>query len=205
MKTLTSLTIATVLTSSLVLPFTANAEESNVSSADVIVTPENNFSSYVVDGIEINSDVPLNEAELNMLYKNATNPNPQISLFQNDIGSNAITVVPAKKITYSNSEVKLAADIATAYLGKNIPVLLTRSAAFNFYLARATGYASSSIKPTYIETYVVRTWSEYDQMYLFKATVAHYTDSTYKKVSSVSYREINRSKTKKLSGVNGYK
>lgn len=204
MKTLTSLTIATVLTSSLVLPFTANAEESNVSSADVIVTPENNFSSYVVDGIEINSDVPLNEAELNTLYKNATNPNPQISLFQNDIGSNAITVVPAKKITYSNSEVKLAADIATAYLGTKIPVKLTKVAAFNYYFSKFTGL-SSSIKPTYVETYVVRTWSEYDQMYLFKATVAHYTDSTYKKVKSVSYREINRSKTKTLSGVNGYK
>ena len=62
----------TVWISSLVLPFTANAEESNVSSADVSVAPENIFS-YVVAGVEINSNVPLNEAELNTLYKSATN------------------------------------------------------------------------------------------------------------------------------------
>lgn len=204
MKAIKSLTLATVLTSSLVLPFTANAEESNVSTDDVIVAPEENNFSYVVDGVEINSDVSLNETELNTLYKNAINPNPQISLFQNDIGSNAITVVPSKKIHYSNSGVRNAADIATAYLGTKIPVKLTKVAAFNYYFSKFTGL-SSSIKPTYVETYVVRTWSEYDQMYLFKATVAHYTDSTYKKVKSVSYREINRSKTKTLSGVNGYK
>jgi|GEM_PF-2843292 len=203
MKTIKSLTIATVLTSSLVLPLTANAEESNVSTEDVVLVSEDNFS-YIIDGVEINSDVPLNETELKALYKNSTNQNPQISLFQNDIGSNAITVVPAKKINYSNSGVKNAADIAVAYLGTKIPVKLTKVAAFNYYFSKFTGL-SSSIKPTYVETYVTRAWSEYDQMYIFKATVAHYTDSTYKKVKSVSYREINRSKTKTLSGVNGYK
>ena len=203
MKTIKSLTIATVLTSSLVLPLTANAEESNVSTEDVVLVSEDNFS-YIIDGVEINSDVPLNETELKALYKNSTNQNPQISLFQNDIGSNAITVVPAKKINYSNSGVKNAADIAVAYLGTKIPVKLTRVTAFNYYFSKFTGL-SSSIKPTYVETYVTRAWSEYDQMYIFKATVAHYTDSTYKKVKSVSYREINRSKTKTLSGVNGYK
>lgn len=62
----------TVFISSLVLPFTTNAEESNVSSADVSVAPENIFS-YVVAGVEINSYVPLNEAELNTLYKRVTN------------------------------------------------------------------------------------------------------------------------------------
>ena len=203
MKTIKSLTIATVLTSSLVLPLTANAEESNVSTEDVVLVSEDNFS-YVIDGVEINSDVSLNETELKDLYKNSTNQNPQISLFQNDIGSNAITVVPAKKINYTNSGVKNAADIAVAYLGTKIPVKLTKVAAFNYYFSKFTGL-SSSIKPTYVETYVTRAWSEYDQMYIFKATVAHYTDSTYKKVKSVSYREINRSKTKTFSGVNGNK
>ncbi|AMX01167.1 hypothetical protein [Rummeliibacillus stabekisii] len=150
----------------------------------------------------------LNESELNDLYKNATSKivtseAPSITPFQNDIGSNAITVVPAKKTHYDNSGVRDAADIVTAWLGTKIPVKLTEKTYRNYLVSKFTDF-SSLIKDTYVETYVIRTWSEYDQMYLFKSTVVHYSDSHYDKINSVNYREINRSKTKVLSGLNGY-
>lgn len=202
MKTFKLVTIATLLSSSLLLPLTANAEESIESVNSEINASEKTFS-YVIDGVEINSDVALNELELVDLYKSANKSNNGISTFQNDIGSNAITVVPIKRTHYKNAGIQVATDLFVEYIGSKIPVKSKKSVFASYLYSKLSSYVTGS-KDTYVETYVTRAWSEYDQMYIFKATVCHYTDNTYKTLKTVNYREINRSKTKVLSGVNGY-
>ncbi|KGR78595.1 hypothetical protein [Ureibacillus sinduriensis] len=92
-----------------------------------------------------------------------------------------------------NNGVGKVANAVLAYITSKIPVRLASSKLFNYFFSTFTGWATATIQPTYTGTWVTRAWSEYDQMYISKCTVVHYTDAKRSGVKDVAYYEINRS------------
>lgn len=189
-KFITSIAASTLLFTS-VLPTAFAAEESN----DTLVSLESQSDYYYsFQGINFTGNVELDEAQLQDLYSSVQeNSNTDlIKPFAHDIGSNSTTVVAPVYKTFSNKVEKFLIDSFVAYIVTKIPTKYASNFMFNFYFNKITGWASGKVVPTYVGSWVTRSWSEYDQTYIYYLTAVHYTDSTFKTVKDVGYLEVLR-------------
>ncbi|MEK5066959.1 hypothetical protein [Cytobacillus sp. FSL R5-0596] len=165
---------------------------------------------YDYKGLEIEGDTPLTEIQLEDIYQMAhggqsapqvPNQDPVITPFANDPGgSNAIRIGDVYKQEHKNKWTREFVNLGVAYIASKLPMKITKSTLGNYYFNTLTGWISSFVQPQYTGTWVTRAWSSYYGMYIYSATLVHYTDKTYKTPKKVQYWEVNRSTKSNLAG-----
>lgn len=196
-KFITSVAASTLLLGS-VLP-TAFAEETSVETSietSVETSPQKPEYSYTFQGVNFTSDVELDELALQDLHSEVLrNSLGSVNIVPrtHDIGSNSTTVIKPEYRTFENTVEKVIVDGVVAIILSKLPFRITSSVLANFYIGKLTGWISGSIKKVYAGAWVSRSWSEYDKTYIYKATVVHYTDSTFSQPKDVAYHEVGRS------------
>ncbi|POZ56453.1 hypothetical protein LYSIN_01236 [Lysinibacillus sphaericus] len=204
-KIITSITATTLLLGT-VLP-TAFAEErvgETYVESSTEINPESSEYSYVYEGINFTSNVELEELELQDLYSEVMRNSlgseaitpmtvDAISPMTVDIGSNSTTVIKPEYKTFKNTIEKAAVDLLIAIILTKLPLKISGSVLATYYIGKLTGWISGSVKTVYAGSWVSRSWSEYDKTYIYKATLVHYTDSTYNTPKDVAYYEVGRS------------
>lgn len=195
---------ASALSLSLYSPVSANEQESLVTN-EIQNAP---LYTYEYNGIEFSGNVQLSPEELkamyndvlgtpsNLLSKSSTSSasnasNGSVSILAEDNGSSYVKESSTYYRTYKNTTVKIAAELATAFIISKTPKKIRSSTFGAWMFGKFQGWVSGD-KTTYVGSWISSTWSSYQNKRLYKATVVHYKNSNYTTPLSVQYYDISQ-------------
>lgn len=157
-----------------------------------IIPEEEVVYSYIYNGIEFTGNTELDEQALKNLYDLVIDEG--ISQRADEPGGgNGVKIHEPMYKSYKNNYEKEIANLFVAHIVTRIPIKITSSTLGNYIFNTLTGWATGKIEPQHVGSWVTRSWSDYYDLYLYHATLVHYTDSTFKTPKKVQYWEVNRS------------
>ncbi|WHY63275.1 hypothetical protein [Cytobacillus firmus] len=160
---------------------------------------ENKPFSYNYKGIKFTGDTALTEQELEEMYNSLNlEDSSGIGTYAEDGGNGSVRVVAPYYRTYTNAWAQETANLVVAYIATKLPLKITQSTFRTYVVNKLLGWATNLIQKQYVGSWVTRQYSDYAKMYIYRATLVHYTDSSYSKAKEVQYWEVNRSTSPNL-------
>lgn len=149
---------------------------------------------YNIDGVEIESNIPLSNNEQIGVYQQASQQ--KIMSYEDMGGAPGMMYGSPQYKTYTNTTEKELAEIAVAYMTARIAKVATlnQTAAFfvTYFGTKMKGWIADLFKPTYIGMWITREQKS-DGYYHYYLTVVNYSNSTYKQPIKVQFNETGRS------------
>ncbi|GIN40096.1 MULTISPECIES: hypothetical protein [Heyndrickxia] len=192
LKKLIPVSLATIMSISMVSPTLADTINTNTSNTDLSVVDSISAEySYIYKGVEITGNIPLNDVEISNIYNSALNKNTSGGpvIYGPIEGGSWVYEVPPTYRSYSNAWVGEAANLIVAYILKGVPKKVTDNVFANWVFTKMLGWAKAS--PSYVGSWVTSSWSNYDNRRNYHATLVHYSDSSYSQPLSIQYFECN--------------
>ncbi|RHW40329.1 hypothetical protein D1B31_12310 [Neobacillus notoginsengisoli] len=150
---------------------------------------------YHYNGIEFSGNEALTDRELSELYNNLMRDSTEIreedeiSLLGNDPGSSFVRVISPMYKTYSNRDVKYAAEIITIYLVSKAPSPIRTTALGTWILTKMSGWVNL-ITPSYVGAWTSSSYDNYTGQRRYYETLVHYKYSNYTTPLSVQYYDV---------------
>ncbi|GEQ33344.1 hypothetical protein [Marinilactibacillus psychrotolerans] len=203
-KILLSSLIATCLLSATIPGRLAFAKENSVNTPDIESSSlEKELDhKYNYDGLTIESNIKLNEADLQRIQSEVTHSNIPKKLETNDNSNRGIVPFgPVQSGTYTgsiirgpverintNKNIKEIANVFVAWIGTHLPTKFTKSIVANYFFNKMTGW---DFKPTYTSEWISRASYTYNHNYWqYFATIVRHSDSDVDNPTDVAYYSL---------------
>lgn len=163
--------------------------QENTSSKSV--DPTKSKYSYTYDGVEIRSTVELDENQLKFLYSQTKNMSINSSMVNPSIidqGSPGMTVAGPEYVTYENfAERKIADLLVSATVGK-LKWVKNLGTMSSWVYGVVNGWGLSKIiHPTYVGSWITKSYNNNSGLYDYFLTVVYYTNNSYNQPIKVEY------------------
>lgn len=195
MKKIAARFVLIMMISVLSLSFLNPASASELELSPNKDIPDTPVYSYVYNGVEFTGGYELSQEELKNMYFETVGSsgdlNDEITTFAENDGSSSVMVTPKYYRTYKNTGAKAAAELTTIFLISKMPKPVKTSTLGIWVLGKLQGW-SSSIKTTYVGSWISSSWSSYQNKRIYHATLVHYTNSNYTTPISVQYYDVSQ-------------